>query len=464
MLELPLAHALAAGEGIPIPAWLFAWGASVVLIVSFFALSAGWRRARYESDSWHPALTGLGTAIGSLPVRILCGLIGVFLLGVSVYAGFEGTSAPERNVAITLLFVTVWLGFPLLGVLFGDVFSAFNPWKAVATPIGLAYRKVFGRAPDHFIWPERLGRWPAAIGLVGFVWLELIYGEGNGVSVGLEPEVVARAAIAYSVYALGMTAAFGREAFFRNGETFSVYFGMFGSLGKFEFRDGILGLRRFLSGATTWVAGAGSVAVIIVSIGTTTFDGAQEGVFKDGIGWTLDRFSDIGFGATASTRLASTTWMAISIAIVALIYLLGVRGMGTVPGAPDRKRLWRGFGHALIPIAFAYLLAHYFSLFFFQEQAQFTYLLSDPLGTGTTDLFGTAGHGIDYNAISNNLVWYVQVGTLVAGHVAGLVLAHDRAISIWGDYRKATRSQYWMLAVMVAFTCFGLFLLSVSNS
>ncbi|MBK5231843.1 MAG: hypothetical protein JJE13_02525 [Thermoleophilia bacterium] len=261
-----------------------------------------------------------------------------------------------------------------------------------------------------------------------------------------------------------MTAAFGREVFFRNGETFSVYFGMFGSLGKFEFRDGALGVRRFLSGSTRWVFGPGSVAVIIASIGTTTFDGAQEGVFKDGIQKVLGWFSDAGFGATASTRLASTTFMVISLTIVALIYLLGVRGMGTVPGAPDRKTLWRTFAHALIPIAFAYLLAHYFSLFFFQEQAQFTYLLSDPLGTGTTDLFGTAGYGIDFNAISNDLVWYVQVGTLVLGHVAGLVLAHDRAITTWGDYRKAARSQYWMLAVMVAFTCFGLFLLSVSNS
>ncbi|HNH86257.1 MAG TPA: fenitrothion hydrolase, partial [Solirubrobacterales bacterium] len=107
---------------------------------------------------------------------------------------------------------------------------------------------------------------------------------------------------------------------------------------------------------------------------------------------------------------------------------------------------------------------HYFSLFFFQEQAQFTYLLSDPLGTGTTDLFGTASYGVNYNAISNQVIWYVQVAALVCGHVAGLVLAHDKAITIWKDYRTAARSQYWMLAVMVAFTCFGLFLLSVSNS
>ena len=54
-------------------------------------------------------------------------------------------------------------------------------------------------------------------------------------------------------------------------------------------------------------------------------------------------------------------------------------------------------------------------------------------------------------------------GALVVGHVIGLTLAHDRATAYWGDYRQAARSQYWMLAVMVAFTCFGLYLLSVAN-
>ena len=149
---------------------------------------------------------------------------------------------------------------------------------------------------------------------------------------------------------------------------------------------------------------------------------------------------------------------------VALVYLTGVRGMGSVPGAPPLKKLRSGFAHTLIPIAFAYLVAHYFSLFVFQEQAQFTYLLSDPLGTARTDLFGTASGGIDFRVLSSNAIWYVQVGALVIGHVIALTLAHDRATAYWGDYRQAARSQYWMLAVMVAFTCFGLYLLSVSNS
>jgi hypothetical protein len=138
--------------------------------------------------------------------------------------------------------------------------------------------------------------------------------------------------------------------------------------------------------------------------------------------------------------------------------------MRTVRGAPSPRQLRVGFAHTLIPIALAYLVAHYFSLFVFQEQAQFTYLLSDPLGTATTDLFGTASGGIDFNLLSANAIWYVQVGALIAGHVLGLTLAHDRALVYWPDYRQAARSQYWMLAVMVAFTCFGLYLLSSANA
>lgn len=434
-------------------------------MVSFFALSAGWRRARYEGDTWQAIAPGFSRVITSLPVRLLTGAFGLFLLVVAIYAGFEGTEAPDRNVALTLLFVTAWLGFPLIGVLVGNIFPAFNPWNAVAAPVGWVWRKVSGGPPPHLAYPQKLGRWPAAVGLFLFVWLEMVYGQGSGVAVGVTPEAVAQAALFYSVYTLVMTAIFGREAWFRNGEIFSVYFGMFGSLGKLEVRDGVLGKRRYLAGATTWVAGIpGSVAVVICSIATTTFDGAAEGVFKDAIEWLIDRFDAIGFGATAAARSSSTVFMLLTVGLVALVYVVGIKGMSTVPGAPDRSTLWRSFAHSLIPIAFAYLLAHYFSLFFFQQQAQFTYLLSDPLGTGSTDLFGTVSYGINYNAISSAMVWYVQVGALVVGHVAGLILAHDRAVALWKDYRAAARSQYWMLAVMVAFTCFGLFLLSISNA
>ena len=464
MSILPFAHALAARQDLPVPAWMFAWGASIVLIVSFFALSVTWRAPRFEEGNWRPLGAGLSRALLGAPVQVLCAAIGVFLLGLAVYAGLRGTEAPDRNFALTFFYVTAWLGLPVFSVVLGDVFRPFNPWRAVGRAVGAGFTALAGQRPAHLRYPERLGRWPAAIGLIAVVWLEVVYGASGGVAVGLSPHSAAVAALVYSGYTLTMMALFGTEQWCRTGEVFSVYFGMFGRLGCFGVKDGRLGVRRPFSAATRWATVPGSAAVVIASIATTSFDGAQEGAFKGAIESSFDRLVDWGVGLTAALRLTDTLFIALIFAGVALVYLIGVRGMSTVPGAPSLRRLREGFAHTLIPIAFAYLVAHYFSLFVFQEQAQFTYLLSDPLGTGTTDLFGTASGGIDFQLLSANAIWYVQVGALVIGHVTALTLAHDRATAYWGDYRQAARSQYWMLAVMVAFTCFGLYLLSVANA
>jgi hypothetical protein len=457
---LPFAHALASRQDLPVPAWLFAWGASIVLIASFFALSAGWRTPRFEQLHSRPLGAGLSRALLGVPAQILCGAVGVLLFGFSIYAGFAGTVAPDRNFALTFIFVTCWLGFPFFSAIFGDLFRPFNPWRAIGRAVGAGFRAIAGQRAAHLSYPERLGRWPAAIGLLAVVWLEVIYGSGGAI---LDPHVAAKAACVYTVYALAMMAAFGVEEWCDRGEVFSVYFGMFGRLGIFGTRDGRLEHRRPFSAATHWATVPGSAALVLASIATTSYDGASEGAFADfiekGIGWC----EDIGLGITASIRLTETIVMLLTFAGVSLVYWLGVRGMRTVPGAPSLAKLRTGFAHTLIPIALAYLVAHYFSLFVFQGQAQFTYLLSDPLGTGTTDLFGTASAGVNYRVLTANAIWYVQVGALIVGHVLGLMLAHDRALVYWPDYRKATASQYWMLAVMVAFTCFGLYLLSVSN-
>jgi hypothetical protein len=457
---LPLAHALASRQDLPVPAWLFAWGASIVLIVSFFALAAGWRSPRFEQLHERPLGAGISRALLGLPAQVLCGATGVFLLGFAVYAGLEGTAAPDRNFALTFLFVTCWLGFPFLSAVLGDLFRPFNPWRAIGRVSGAGFRAIAGQRPAHLAYPERLGRWPAAIGLLAVVWLEVVYGKGG---VGFDPHTVGVATLVYSAYTLAMMAAFGTEKWCERGEVFSVYFGMFGRLGIFGSREGRLERRRPFSAATTWATIPGSAAVVIASISTTSFDGAQEGAFKDAIESVYGWFLDAGTNPTLSLRLTGTIFMLLCFVGVAAVYLLGVRGMRSVPGAPSFAKLRAGFAHTLIPIALAYLVAHYFSYFVFQEQAQFGYLLSDPLGTGTTDLFGTAGSGVDYTILSANAIWYVQVAALLAGHVIGLMLAHDRALVYWPDYRKATASQYWMLAVMVAFTCFGLYLLSVSN-
>jgi hypothetical protein len=462
-LALPFAHALVARQDLPIPAWLFAWAASIVLIVSFFALSAAWKKPVFEDQHWRPWGGGFSRALVGPAVGALCGTVGVLLLSFAIYAGLHGTEAPDRNFALTFLFVTCWLGFPFLSAIFGDVFRPFNPWRAVGRACGAGLAGLGVSRPAKLAYPRRLGRWPAAIGLLAAVWLEVVYGASGGIAVGLDPHSCAVAACVYSVYTLAMMALFGVEEWCQTGEVFSVYFGMFSQLGFLGIRDGRLGRRRPLAAAGSWALVPGSAAVVIASIASTSFDGSQEGAFKGAIEKVFEWLVEAGIAPTTSLRLSNTLFMLLCFAGVALVFDLGLRGMGSIPGAPSRTRLRTAFAHTLIPIALAYLVAHYFSLFVFQEQAQFTYLLSDPLGTGHTDLFGTAEVGIDFALLTSQAIWYVQVGALVAGHVLGLTLAHDRALTIWPDPRRATRSQYWMLAVMVAFTCFGLYLLSAGN-
>ena len=97
------------------------------------------------------------------------------------------------------------------------------------------------------------------------------------------------------------------------------------------------------------------------------------------------------------------------------------------------------------------------------EQAQFTYLLSNPLGD-KSDYFGTASRDRrPQRVITSEFVWYVQVGALVVGHMAALAMGHDKALAVYKNMRRATQSQYWMLALMVSFTVLGLALLSAAN-
>jgi hypothetical protein len=454
--------ALVGKQDLPIPQWLFAWGASLVLIVSFVALTLAWRTALLEDERWRPAPAWLSGALVNPVTRVLAGAFGIFLLGVVVWSGLEGTTAPPQNFAPTFVFVTLWLGVVFLSVLLGDVFRAFNPWLAIASAFSGVFKLVARQeAPSPLRYPDRLGLWPAVVGLLAFLWLELIYSGGG--TEGLSTDELAVATLVYTVITLVGMALFGIEAWTRRGETFSVYFAMFASLSPIEVRDRRLGFRRPLTASTKWAVLPGSVALVMVALGGTVFDGAQEGLLREPIEWLFETLQDAGAEPSTASRLANTAFLLLSVGFVAGVYWLGIRGMQTVKGVDmSLGELGRTFVHSFIPIALAYLVAHYITYFLWLEQGQFTYLLTDPLGDGS-NYFGISKAPIDYGLIGANAVWYVQVGALVVGHVTALALAHDKAVALYRDARAAARSQYWMLALMVGFTSLGLFLLSQAN-
>jgi hypothetical protein len=354
---LPLAHGLVIGrQDLPIPTWLFAWGASLVLIVSFVALSVAWRDSKFSSDGWRPAPEWLSRLLTGRPVEIVTGAVGVFLLGAVVYSGIEGTDQPNLNFAATFVFVTFWIGMVVLSVLLGDVFRAFNPWRAIARATGGLFRLIAGQPHSPPLrYPEQLGRWPAVAGILAFVWRELVYAISGFDTVGLEPSAIAVATLVYTAYTLVAMALFGVETWLGRGEAFSVYYGMFSQLAPLEVRGRQLGIRRPLAAATRWAFVPGSLALVVTTIAATIFDGAQDGLWREPVADLFERFSDLGLGPTAAFRLSQSVFLALTLAGVAAIYWAGVRGMQTVRDSPPLGSLGRLFAHTLIPIGVAYV-------------------------------------------------------------------------------------------------------------
>jgi hypothetical protein len=447
------AHGLIGRADLPIPSWLFVWAAAIVLGLSFVALAALWQEPRLEKPRERRVVR--------VPrvVDALLGAAGIAFFGLVVYAGFAGSSVPTANIAPTSIYVVFWVGLAVLSVLLGDVFRALNPWRSLAVALAWVARPL-ARNWRTRPYPERLGRWPAAIGILAFAWLELAYPPAERT----DPSQLALIAVIYAVVQLGGMALYGIEPWSRRGDAFGVYFNLFARLSPWERREGVLYLRPPLAGAPRWDGTvAGSIALLCVAIGSTSFDGFSNGAAWADISPDLQSvFKDLGAGQELALELASSVGLLFFVGLVALFYRLGIQGMRTIGRDHDARELAGRFAHSLIPIAFAYAVAHYFSLLIYQSQAM-AYLVSDPLGDGRTDIFGTAGKGIDYNVISGTGIWYVQVGALVCGHVAGLVLAHDRALVEYTEPGEATRSQYWMLVVMVGFTSLGLWLLSAVN-
>jgi len=449
--DIASAHGLVGKQDLPVPRWLFAWAAAAVLVISFVGLATLWPTPRLQ----HPR----ERVIAAIP-RILdplAGVFGVFIFVVVVYAGLAGTQSPTTNLAPTFVFVVFWVGLPYMSAIFGDFFKAVNPWRAVARFVRWLASKGGAEAPAPFAYPTWLGRWPAALGILAFAWVELVYVNKD------DPSKLAILAVAYAAIQLIGMSLYGIETWLDRADAYGVYFGLFAKLSPLHWRKGELSGRRPLEGVVGLTAVPGTVALLCTMIGTTSFDGFSQGPLWTSIAPHLQSFfQNLGFSAEPALEAGYTVGLLFMVGLITGLYLLGVMGMRSVGEGHGTIELSRLFVHSLVPIALAYIVAHYFSLLIYQGQAAFA-LASDPLGHGS-DIFGTAGISINYNAISATAVWYVQVAALVCGHAAGLALAHDRALALYRAPQDATRSQYWMLAVMVAFTSLGLWLLSAANA
>lgn len=454
-----LAHGVSGRLDLPIPGWLFGWAAAIVLALSFVALGFLWTKPKFEPPSWRPLPLGLGKTIAAKPVIAVCQSIGVSLLALVIYSGTAGIQdVPGDNFAPLFVYVVFWVGLVVASLIIGDVFRAFNPWLAIGRVVdrGMAYaRRREGEDVPLFTYPERLGRWPAAAGIFAFAWTELVS------DIGAEPSKIALAVAIYTAIQFVGCLLFGSRIWIDRAEAFSAYFNLFARVSPLQLRDRQVGVQAPLSALAEWKPLRGGVGLLAVMIGTVTFDGASNGELWASIVKALAPSSVNAAGVSDSVLLAGAG-MSACVLIVLAFYALGISGVKSVAHAKQGETdLSRAFAHSLAPIAAAYAIAHYLNFLLFQGTDMLR-VISDPLGRGSNYL-GTANTYYESLVIPSNTFWYVQIGIVIAGHVAALVLAHDRALALFGNAREAIRSQYYLLVVMIGFTSLALWLLSESN-
>ena len=432
-----LAHGIGSIQDAPIPLWLAYYGAAAVLVLSFAALGALWRSPVLDREHRRPLVRFPGGVI-----RVVLGVVGVALFLLVFAAALGGERSVGTNIAPTFVWVIFWLGLVPISVLIGNAWAWLNPWRAAADAVAWTWDRARLAWEAPFTYPERLGRWPAAALLFLFAAMELAYTDPS------DPRMLALAIAIYSWITWVGIAAFGRDRWLPNGEAFTVYFGLLSRLAPFALDDGRLAVRRPLRRVARDRERPGTIAFVAVMLGSVAFDG-----FSRTATWQNRLFR---IESTAGAIALNLVGLAVAVALVAAAFVVAIEVARRI--GRGRAGLEQSFAGTLIPIALAYVVAHYLTLLLVQGQLAIP-LASDPFGFGW-DLFGTLDYRIDVQPLSADQIWYAQCLALIGGHVVGLVLAHDRALAVFGSTKTALRTQYPLLALMVLYTVGGLWLLS----
>jgi hypothetical protein len=357
-----------------------------------------------------------------------------------------GSANPYANIAPTMMWVILWVGFAYVSAFFGNLWALLNPWRILFDGAAWLVR----RAPRGILpYPAALGLWPACALLSIMSWIELVYPEPAN------PRAMGWFALAYALVTWTGMALFGSAAWTRNGEVFSVMFGVFARFAPVETERG-WALRPFAAGLLGEEnIGPSLMGFVLLLLATVLYDGAlgtpQWGAFEDAVAAYLPA-GDFSFLAIRTAGLIGF-WLVFLGAFLAVSALMR-RAMAS---ARSTSALAQEFALTLVPIAIGYHLAHY--LLFLIVQGQYVIpLASDPFGFGW-NLFGTAGYRVDIAALGARAAWYIAVSAILLAHVIAVYLAHLKAIRL-SERGAALRGQVPLTALMVLYTFISLSILA----
>ena len=230
-----LGHQLNATYTSRLPLAIYLAGAAIAVGLSFLFVLARDVRAT------PPAPTGPGHLPPKV-LRVVLRVVGLVAVAWIVVQGILGNTS-AGSVAPLFLWVYGWVGVALVSAAIGPAWHFLDPFSTLHDLGAGLLRRLGVGAWSPAAYPERLGRWPATIGFVGFVWLELVDAGGG-------PSTLFVVLVGYTAFTLAMMAQFGRDTWRSNGATFSVWFRLLGRLAAYERvdEDGRVRRRSFASG------------------------------------------------------------------------------------------------------------------------------------------------------------------------------------------------------------------------
>lgn len=432
------AHGIGGARDLPIPAEYAIAGACAALAVSFIVLALAWRQPRFNvaAAPRRTLVDRIGDVVDAAWFGLTVRTLGFAFFAYVAYAAMFGQDK-LTNPFFGVFYVLLWVGIVPLSLLFGPFYKAVSPVRTINALLA----RLSGSDPEIGLkdYPAKFGYWPAALGLLAFVWMELVY----PYSTELGP-VRLWCAVYVAVMLIG--GAVWGNAFYERADPFEVYSTFVGHLSPWAREDGRLVLVSPLANLARIPIAPGLVPVCAVLLGSTAFDS-----FKDSQFW-LTRTQ----GSSIDLDLLNLLGMLGLITIVGVAFSAATMLTGVHDGH-GRWSLPGSFGHSLVPIIVGYVVAHYLSYLVETGQQTLIYL-GDPRTTGA-NVLGLSDRAVNYwLSLHPTFLSVTKVAGVVVGHVLAVVAAHDAAVRLL-PRRHQLSGQLPLLVVMVGFTIGGLYLL-----
>ena len=404
-----LNHGVVNVGDLPIPFDIVLNSSALVVLITFVYLKVSWKESIITPRQ--EVFNDKQNFIGKL--------FGIIILFLLVAPGIFGNESSKTSVAPLILWVFLWIGVPVLGLLFGDIYSKFNPLN------------LFSLKSDK---PESV--YFACVLFIGLTWFELVWRRpGNPLNI---------AVVLITLFVcVNLLRYFLKKSLIEVDPLLLLHY-LYSKLKLFNSKPYF---RSLLDNIGNLAKLRGIEYFVLLMIGTVTYDGLRETTFwynqfgsrTDDMGFSTMMFLIMNLGTILFYRFAC-------------FFAIKVSGSDL-----ELNHVSNLFGHTMLPIAFSYHVTHYLTLLLFESQT-FFYRFNDPIGIGM-NILNVQEPTINY-FVEPLVIWGIQVAVTLLGHMLSVVLAHDLAVKLFG-HQQSDKTQYIFLFITVALTLQALFVLSV---